>query len=120
VKQFVNWAPLIAYARAHDISLAVTEFGGHPTQRCGKWLTGFLQAHLLYFASRRRTRHPLRLSRRYPRGTAAADARGGPVRARQGRRADVAAVERVPSLVVVLDHLAGRPLRRLRAGLARH
>jgi len=43
VSDFVNWTPFIAYARENDISVAITEFGGHPSVRCNNWLDGFLQ-----------------------------------------------------------------------------
>ena len=39
----MNWTPFIAYARENDISVAITEFGGHPSVRCNNWLDGFLQ-----------------------------------------------------------------------------
>ena len=43
MSDFVNWTPFIAYARENDISVAITEFGGHPSVRCNNWLDGFLQ-----------------------------------------------------------------------------
>jgi hypothetical protein len=43
VRDFVNWAPFINYTRKHDISVAITEFGGHPSARCNNWIDGFLQ-----------------------------------------------------------------------------
>ena len=43
VRDFVNWTPFIAYARKNDISVAITEFGGHPSVRRNNWLDGFLQ-----------------------------------------------------------------------------
>merc|ERR1719174_2955863 len=42
VKEFVNWDPFSQYIAEHDISVAVTEFGGHPTARCARWLRSFL------------------------------------------------------------------------------
>ena len=42
VRNFTNWGPFIAYCKANDISIAVTEFGGHPTARCAGWITSFL------------------------------------------------------------------------------
>ena len=43
VKQFVNWDPFMQYCKENKISVALTEFGGHPTKRCNDWLQGFLQ-----------------------------------------------------------------------------
>merc|ERR1711865_786610 len=41
-KEFVNWEPFMEYCKTNDISIAVTEFAGHPTARCGKWIESFL------------------------------------------------------------------------------
>jgi len=43
VKEFVNWEPFMNYSATHDISIAVTEFAGHPSARCGKWIESFLK-----------------------------------------------------------------------------
>jgi len=43
VKQFVNWEKFITYCKQNDISVTVTEFGGHPTTRCSNWIKSFLQ-----------------------------------------------------------------------------
>jgi len=32
----------MSYCKKHNITVAVTEFGGHPTARCGRWLRSFL------------------------------------------------------------------------------
>jgi hypothetical protein len=42
VSDFVNWKPFINYTKTHNISVAVTEFGGHPSKRCSDWLRSFL------------------------------------------------------------------------------
>jgi len=42
VKEFVNWDPFMNYASTHDISIAVTEFAGHPSARCKSWIESFL------------------------------------------------------------------------------
>ena len=34
--EFVNWEAFRAFYEEHDISIAVTEFGGHPTERCAQ------------------------------------------------------------------------------------
>jgi hypothetical protein len=42
VKEFTNWEPFMKYFATHDISIAVTEFAGHPSARCGNWIESFL------------------------------------------------------------------------------
>ena len=42
IVEFTNFAKLLEYARTNEVSLAVTEFGGHVSPRCFKWMAGFL------------------------------------------------------------------------------
>ena len=42
VKEYLNWDKFQAFYEKHDISIAVTEFGGHPSERCANWIRGFL------------------------------------------------------------------------------
>lgn len=42
VKDFVNWDAFMNFTEKNDISIAVTEFGGHATERCSNWVNSFL------------------------------------------------------------------------------
>lgn len=42
VKAFTNWDAFIGYCAKHDISIAISEFGAHATQRCSRWMDSFL------------------------------------------------------------------------------
>jgi hypothetical protein len=43
VKDFVNWEKFIGFIHKKNITVAVTEFGGYPTQTCANWVRSFLQ-----------------------------------------------------------------------------
>ena len=42
MKDFVGWETFFSFIKAHKITVAITEFGGHPSQRCAKWIDSFL------------------------------------------------------------------------------
>ena len=42
VKDFVGWDLFFKFIKQHKLTVAITEFGGHPSQRCAKWIDSFL------------------------------------------------------------------------------